>query len=205
MHSQRSCFNVHPRSLPENTIYSNAGYIVAAAMAERITGQSWEELMSARVFGPLGMRVSSGWPAAIDPAQPWGHFPFDGAYMPLDPTGEFQLPQLIGPAGDITMSLQDYAKFVTLNLRALRGHPQLVSAAGFSRLFTPNGNYALGWLVGGTADAPFFAHEGSTGVFHALVLINPTRNVAVAVLVNAGGQAASQAAVEVAFTLSGGA
>ena len=35
--------------------YSNAGYMVAAAMAEKLTGQSWETLMEERLFAPLGM------------------------------------------------------------------------------------------------------------------------------------------------------
>ena len=192
-----------PAVPPGSYLYSNAGYVIAGAMAERVTGMSWMDLMEARVFGPLGMTVSQGWPAATDPAQPWGHFPLDGAYVPLDPRGEFQLPEILGPAGDITMSLQEYAKFVRLNLRALRGHPQLVSGEGFTKLFTPNGDYALGWQVGGIGDAPFVAHQGSAGVFRALVLIFPTRNIAVAVLVNAGGDDAARAAVEVGFNLAG--
>ncbi len=35
--------------------YSNFGYMVAACMAERITGSSWESLMRQRLFEPLGM------------------------------------------------------------------------------------------------------------------------------------------------------
>ena len=192
-----------PAVPPGSYLYSNAGYVIAGAMAERVTGMSWKDLMEARVFGPLGMTVSQGWPAATDPAQPWGHYPLDGVYVPLDPTGEFQLPDVLGPAGDITMSVQEYAKFIRLNLRGLRGHPQLVSAAGFTELFTPNGDYALGWLVGGIGEAPFVGHAGSAGVFHALVLIFPTRNIAVAVLVNAAGDNAARAAVEVGFNLVG--
>jgi CubicO group peptidase (beta-lactamase class C family) len=187
--------------IPGEYLYSNAGYIVAAAMAERVTGKSWEELMEARIFGPLGMQVSRGWPSATDPDQPWGHFPFGDGYVALDPT-DFEIPGILGPAGDITMSIQEYAKFIKLNLRALRGHPRLASAAGFDKLFQPNGDYALGWQVGTFNGALFAAHEGSIGVFRALVLIFPTRNIAVAVLVNAGGQAASEASVEVGFALA---
>jgi CubicO group peptidase (beta-lactamase class C family) len=35
--------------------YSNAGYAMAGAMAERVMKKSWEELMRERVFRPLGM------------------------------------------------------------------------------------------------------------------------------------------------------
>ena len=44
-------------------LYSNLGYMVAGSMAERVTGQSWEELMEEEVFGPLGMkRTGFGFP-----------------------------------------------------------------------------------------------------------------------------------------------
>ena len=43
--------------------YSNAGYLVAAAMAEKLTGQSWETLMGERLFAPLGMSSAGVWGA----------------------------------------------------------------------------------------------------------------------------------------------
>ncbi len=36
-------------------LYSNTGYIIAGAMAEAVTDDSWEHLMTRRVFQPLGM------------------------------------------------------------------------------------------------------------------------------------------------------
>jgi CubicO group peptidase (beta-lactamase class C family) len=38
--------------------YSNLGYNVASVVAERITGQSWEELTRARIAGPLKMPMT---------------------------------------------------------------------------------------------------------------------------------------------------
>jgi CubicO group peptidase (beta-lactamase class C family) len=35
--------------------YSNTGFIVAAAIAEKITGRTWHELMREELFEPLGM------------------------------------------------------------------------------------------------------------------------------------------------------
>jgi CubicO group peptidase (beta-lactamase class C family) len=35
--------------------YSNVGYVVAAAVAERAAAATWEDLMAEQVFGPLGM------------------------------------------------------------------------------------------------------------------------------------------------------
>src|SRR5690606_34287675 len=37
------------------TIYSNQGYAIAGAMMEKVTGESWEKLMSENLFKPLQM------------------------------------------------------------------------------------------------------------------------------------------------------
>jgi CubicO group peptidase (beta-lactamase class C family) len=35
--------------------YANMGYMLAGAMLERVTGQTWEELIVTRLFDPLGL------------------------------------------------------------------------------------------------------------------------------------------------------
>jgi CubicO group peptidase (beta-lactamase class C family) len=54
-------------------LYSNAGYVIAAAMAERRTGSSWEELVTSQVLEPLRMHAVFGFPLSVDRNQPWGH------------------------------------------------------------------------------------------------------------------------------------
>jgi CubicO group peptidase (beta-lactamase class C family) len=54
-------------------IYSNGGYTIAGAIAERIAGESWESLVRARVFTPLGLHGSFAWSDSADVNQPWGH------------------------------------------------------------------------------------------------------------------------------------
>jgi CubicO group peptidase (beta-lactamase class C family) len=43
-------------------LYSNGGYTIAAAIAERVTGRSWASLVRARVFEPLGIAGASPGP-----------------------------------------------------------------------------------------------------------------------------------------------
>ena len=54
---------------------SNLGYVLAGAVAERVGGKPWEELMREIVFTPLGMTSCGfgglGTPGTID--QPWPH------------------------------------------------------------------------------------------------------------------------------------
>ena len=67
-------------------LYSNLGYVVAGAMAERVTARSWESLMQERLFAPLGISSAGfgapGVPGELD--QPWGHQrdPASGNWVP---------------------------------------------------------------------------------------------------------------------------
>jgi CubicO group peptidase (beta-lactamase class C family) len=185
-------------------LYSNGGYAIAAAMGEWKAGKPWEELIQSRLLLPLGITATSGWPAAHGAQQPWGHEGTNSGFIPHSPDLEddpLRAPPAIAPAGDLSMSVRDYAKFIQLHLRGLRGEPRLLSAAGFRRLHTPVGNYAMGWGEVDLNGERTATHDGSTGTFWATVWMQPRRNLAVAVLINAGGDRASAAAAEAALAL----
>jgi CubicO group peptidase (beta-lactamase class C family) len=194
-----------PPPVPVGTfLYSNGGYGIAAAMGEARTGMSWEELLQTRLLQPLGIRATFGWPAANDPSQPWGHDEVGSTFVPHPPdlaTDPLRMPAAIAPAGDLSLSVRDYARFVQLHLRGLRGRPELLSAASFTRLHTPTGNYAMGWGEIELDGERTATHDGSTGTFWATVWMQPGRDLAVAVLVNAGGSRAAAAATDAAVAL----
>jgi D-alanyl-D-alanine carboxypeptidase len=54
-------------------LYSNAGYVVAAAMVERVTEMPWKDAVRKWLFVPLEMNANFGWPAADNPNEPFGH------------------------------------------------------------------------------------------------------------------------------------
>ncbi len=183
-------------------LYSNGGYTVAAAMAEAVMEQPWESLLQTLVFRPLGIHGGYGWPAATDTTQPWGHWRklFRGVRA-HDPKGDYQLGALLAPAGDVHVSVEDYARFLQEHLRGLRGQDGLLRAATVQRLHAPTGNYAMGWIIQPFAGARASAHEGSAGTFHAIAVLHPQRDLAVAVLANAGFSKAGEADRELAQAL----
>src|SRR5690606_40293924 len=118
------------------------GYAVASAMLEELSGIGWEELMQLRLFEPLGMQVQFGWPLEHDAAQPQGYLRKLGLLMPYGSEQGYDLPQQIAPAGDLSMPLGDYAKFLKLHMDGLAGEPRLLSAETFAFLHEPVGHYA---------------------------------------------------------------
>ena len=184
-------------------LYSNAGYALAGAILERSAGSTWESLIETRLWSPLEITGGFGWPAAGGAAQPWGHEDSGhGTLSPHDPDDPAeQFPDLLRPAGDAHLSVGDYAEFARLHLRGLSGRPELLTAATFQRMHTPNGSYAMGWGVGTIAGATTSYHVGSAGTFAAVVMIQPGRDLAVVILSNAGNDRALEAVQAAAIEL----
>jgi len=183
-------------------IYSNGGYTIAGAIAERIAGQSWESLVRARVFTPLGLHGSFAWSDSADVNQPWGHHETRSGTKPVDPRdSDERLPPIIGPAGSVELSLEDYARFLQMHLRGLRGRDTpLLKAATIEHLHTspasPPDKYGLGWGLQDFDGAPASVHVGSAGTFYAITILQPTRDLGVAVFANAGAKRATAATTD---------
>jgi CubicO group peptidase (beta-lactamase class C family) len=181
--------------------YSNIGYVVAGAIAEKITAQSWEESMQKIVFGPLGMKTVGfgglGTPGQID--QPWPHSA-DG--KPREKNGpEVDNPAVLGPAGSVHCTLSDWSKFIADQLRGARGQGGLLKAESYREIQTPHfgGDYALGWAVSDLkwANGKVLTHAGSNNLNYALARVAPLRDVAVLVCTNIGGENAAKATNEI--------
>lgn len=174
--------------------YSNAGYVVAGAMMEVVKGKRWEELMRERLFDPLGM-TDTGFGAPSRPGSPWGHRGGWFRWTPMDPAwrGADNAP-VLGPAGTVHATLEDYARFLAAHLAGARGEDGLVSADTFATLHTPpdGGDYSLGWIVterswaGGRA----LAHGGSNTLWNTTAWIAPEKDMAFFAATNAGGDPA---------------
>jgi len=183
-------------------VYSNGGYTIAGAVAERIGGDSWESLVRARVLNPLGMKASFAWSSSPDVNQPWGHHETRRGTKPVDPRDEDErLPSIIGPAGALELSLDDYARFLQMNLRGLEGRDTpLLKAATIKHLHTspvtPPDKYGLGWGLQDFDGAAASVHTGSAGTFFAVTIIQPTRDLGVAVFANSGGERGAKASAD---------
>lgn len=170
-------------------VYSNAGYVVAGAVLEHLTGQSFEELMRAELFEPLELTAAFGEPRLLGENEPFGHYVRDGnivAYDDLDPP----LPPFLIAAGNISLSMEDYVTYLQTHLCGLQGQGSSILSAGMiRRLHQPHieGGAALGWGVAEIGGEEVSFHIGGTGDFTAYVAISPKRDKGVAALMNIGG------------------
>lgn len=176
--------------------YSNAGYAVAAAIAERVTGESWEQLMQERVFSPLGITAHYGWPLLSGADEPWGHYLEDGKAVPHDPADGYKMPTVLVPAGDVSLSILDYSKFAQLHLAGLEGKDgALLSSSVIQRLHQPVLDYSCGWHEEVVDGVPTSWHSGTCDTFYTYVFLQPSRDIGVILFANAAGDQAAVAAM----------
>ena len=155
-------------------LYSNLGYVVAGAMAERVSAGSWESLMQERLFAPLGISSAGfgapGVPGELD--QPWGHRrdPDSGYWVP----SQLDNAAALGPAGTVHITINDWARFVALWLDD--EPPASLDRGTLDRLITPVARrYAAGWRVErrSWARSRAVTHDGSNGSWYTILRLAP--------------------------------
>jgi CubicO group peptidase (beta-lactamase class C family) len=177
-------------------LYSNAGYVVVGAALERLTATPWEDLVRAQVIVPLGLRSAGfgapGTAGAVE--QPYGHLnasPGTRPPHPIPPGALADNPRFLGPAGTLHLSVEDLAAWVREHMNGESGAGLLLSADSYRRLHHVVGDrYGLGWVD----DRAQFAdgerlvwHNGSNGMWYAMIGFFPERRFGVVVVTNGGG------------------
>lgn len=178
-------------------LYSNLGVMVAGLMAETAMDASWEELMAAEVFGPLGMATAGfGVPGAKgEISQPWGHKVMARkALLPMQGDNAAAL----GPAGTVHLSLSDWAKFALEFTDHAAAASSFLKPASREKLVEVGlDDYACGWITAHrpwarkrgdpTSKGRVLTHSGSNTTWFATVWIAPETGYAYLVAVNAAG------------------
>lgn len=196
--------------------YSNMGYLIAGAMIERAAGITWDELIVARLFLPLGLTTAGlGCQSTLGRVDaPLGHVMINGQAQALlaGPNGDNMT--ILGPAGIAHMSITDFARWAAWNAGEGRRGPALVKPETLRRLHTPivstdppspdrpaadssqaRDGYSLGWSVVhvGSVPHPLLQHNGSNNMNLAQVWVDVENDLAIVLATNIAGQGAKDA------------
>lgn len=195
--------------------YSNAGGAIAGAIAERIGGAPYRQLVQELVFARLGGQAGFGNPGLAATPQPWGHTrTIVGTVVEVSPSDAvYTTPLAIEPAGDVSLAPQDYGRFLQLHLRGLRNRDDVLKATTIQELhrrvapINPSLGFVMGWSVMPRDGVESHEHVGSYGAYVAYATIQPSRDVAVGAFTNLGGgqelrDAVARVALQIATRVS---
>ncbi|MFI5347067.1 MAG: serine hydrolase domain-containing protein [Elusimicrobiota bacterium] len=192
--------------------YSNANYMIAGAVLERISDEPWEQLIRRELFAPLRMDCgfgAAGNAAAKAPDQPWGHVKTARGWEARAPGLHADNPPSLGPAGTVHCSMAGWARFLKFQMDGYNRRPTpILKPDSFIQLqaAVPGQEYtAGGWIriSRGWAGPAGVAlnHAGSNTMNYAVAWLAPERDLAVLAVSNAAGDEAARAADEAVAAL----
>jgi D-alanyl-D-alanine carboxypeptidase len=167
----------------KNYTYSNAGYSIAALMLEKVSGKTWEQLTKEIMTKKLNVSIQFSWPNKLNLNQPYGHWLENNTLKPLSPDNDYNLA-LGEPAGDISMKLPDYAKFIQLNLQGILGRDNIIKASTYQFLHFGLKDYSIGWGNLNDKEKQLSEHSGSAGTFFCYTLLDKNKKIAYIVVAN---------------------
>jgi CubicO group peptidase (beta-lactamase class C family) len=210
----------------ETFAYDNILYIVAGALVEAVSGETWESFIQKHIFVPVGMKDAA---TAYDIHAKNGVALHDRTGGPIQGVGPLRVLKhgleggASAPAGAINASAADMALWMQVQLArgklpngkrlfseaqaAEMWKPLVVvspdsfgtaTSAVLAALSPPFQDYGLGWFIENYHGHTIVEHTGAVlGAVAALYLI-PEKNVGIAVMINSEDGAARRA---VAFHL----
>lgn len=170
----------------QNVMFSAAGEVVAKAQSS-----TWEQVITSRIFKPLGMRASN---TSIQEMQKAPDFSLGYEYV-VATKEQRRLPMRdlkgIAPAGAINSNARDMAAWVRLMLNGgVFEGKRLVSEKGFRELITKqinitgNVGYGLGWGLAEWNGHRTVEHSGGIDGFNSLVALMPDQKLGIVMLTN---------------------
>jgi CubicO group peptidase (beta-lactamase class C family) len=170
----------------QKIVFSMAGYIMATAMMEKVTGKSWEDLVTLYIRKPMNISMRYSWPNRMDPSAPAGHWFQGGSFHSEDPDTWVKVHPVLYPGQGISISLPDYIKYMQMNLRGLAGVSTKLSREDFEFLFFGLPDFAFGWNNGSYFNQSFAFHEGLSLLFNCRTEILKEKDRCIIVMSNSG-------------------
>jgi CubicO group peptidase (beta-lactamase class C family) len=178
---------LHPNFRPGSEyLYSNSNYVVAAVIAARASGETFEQFSQRALFVPLGM-TQTQWRddyTTVVHGRTYAFTPDAAGVWHLDMPFE----NLVGPGGLLTTT-GDLLKW-----NDALTHPAPANARWVALLNEPgrisNGTltgYALGLEIESIAGISVLSHAGATAGYRAYLARVPSQGLSLAILCNDGG------------------
>jgi D-alanyl-D-alanine carboxypeptidase len=164
--------------------YSNTGFIILGRIVEKVSGRSFAQFLTSRIFEPLGLKQTTLSPGARNVAAGYTTFALSSA-EPVGPEADGWL----GAAGALFSTPSDLVKWDMALIDGQVLQPKFYHLMTNARELT-NGivtGYGCGWVVGTQERRMVLRHNGAVSGFAAFNAIIPSTRSAVALLCNKDG------------------
>ncbi len=185
--------------------YNNLMFLTAGQVLAEVSGRSWDDYLTEKIFRPLGMSNTNTSTSAFKEGGDWAwpHSRMEGKLRTIP----FENLDNAGPAGAINSSVQDMSKWVLLQLNhgkipgaEIRMFSEKSSHEMWAQqMVVPVGTappelqglqahfagYGLGWALRDYKGRKLVGHTGGVAGFVTRVMLVPEENLGVVILTNA--------------------
>jgi len=160
--------------------YSNVNYQILGGLIEVVSGQSYQDYVTASILEPVGMNDSFVADGEVHEAMATGHTSWFTTKRAL---ADRATDRATAPQGGIVASATDLARYMRM---MMNGEDDVLSAAGKAQMMRPastaSPSYRLGWFL--EPDGGVW-HTGASPGFESLAWMLPAQGKGAVVLVNA--------------------
>lgn len=182
--------------------YNNLMFMTAGVLVEKLSGKTWENFLTERIFQPLGMTNTNTSITTMQKAPDFA-LPYKTDKKVVTKL-DFREIDAVGPAGAINSSVNDMLHWVQFQLdegkyngqeivdktdMAMMHQPQMLIDEGATGI-TPeitNPAYGLGWFTYTYRGMKIVEHGGNIDGFSALVYLIPEKHLGMVLLTNQNG------------------
>lgn len=186
--------------LREKFQYNNFMYALAGIVVEKVSGCSWEECLTSKIFKPLGMHDTDH---SIDrllmhPDHAFPHASLEGGGSVLG----FRDLYPVNPCGGINSTVLDMAQWLRLHLcsddyRHMIASPTMLEMHATQMPFPfsldesgplQQCGYGLGWFIGKYRGHRMVSHGGNIDGFASFAALLPDEGIGLVILTNSGDE-----------------
>ncbi len=171
--------------------YSNLGLTLAGEIVASVSGEAWPQYVETHILRPLGMRATTAIPTADMPGLALGYGRrVPGAERDVEPFLDIEAER---PAGNLASTVEDLARFASLQLRdRAAGGAQILKGSTLREMhriqwLRPDwrSGWGLGFSVRRVGEQVRVGHGGSLPGHLTRIEISPADKLAVIALTNA--------------------
>lgn len=184
---QRKEFASQVLNLPtvEKGTYSNAGYVLVSMMIEKVEKKSFEDVL-VPYLKKNNWDYSFGFPNKKDNNNAWGHWVENNKLVALGPNHEYQLPNYMLAAGDLSMNIKDYSQWLFQHIQGLQNKD---ANNPYQIMHYQQKDMSYGWGNAIQNGQKLSFHDGSTGTFYTHAILLPEQQIGITIFANAADEA----------------
>lgn len=169
--------------------YANVNYGLLGKIIEAVSGKTYSEYMDEIIFGTLGLEHTAATLAqSREKGLIKGYRNFFGIPVAGEPDYPREHARSSVPAGYISSSVSDMAKYLQMYLRGGQGivRADSLNTMLYDGVYVEDGGYSygMGWILTEEFEEPVLCHSGLVENYMSYMLLLPERDLGMVFLIN---------------------